>query len=145
MLIGFDLDGVLADINVPLLHSLADSPNRKEYETWYYVCVKPLLDPRLIMLPEDTGVIITSRATWMMDITEKWCRKYYPQFPLHIIDNEWLDPTMNTKDWSINAAKKKYEKMVVLGVELYIDDNPVVVRELRKLGMPALQYGGRIE
>ena len=72
MKVGFDLDGVLCEIDVFGLR-LIDNTTPKEAqcsaEEWYYRERKPLLDARLLLSKDDEFYIITSRTDRLQKIT----------------------------------------------------------------------------
>jgi len=150
MKIGFDLDGVLCEINVAFLRMIDNFPLSKEKireisELWYYREVKPLLNPIMIMAPNDKGYIITSRMSYLREITEEWVKKYCPNLELHLLGlSQCPDNPKEVKAWINNMTECKAKKIKELGIELFIDDSPEVVIDLRKLGVVALQWGGRL-
>jgi len=141
--IGFDLDGVLCDVDKALLAwigRIKDEKTRKIVEMWYYRNRKPLLNPRLFLHEDDEGVIITGRPERVKEITEKWCKKFYPEFELHVLClKDWRN--MKLQSWYEYVAKEKVKKIRELGINVYFEDNTEVVKFMRKQGVIVIQYG----
>lgn len=155
---GFDLDGVLCNIDVALLHIMHKLPPEQEKlcELYYYTERTPLLDPHLFLSEGDEYHIITGRHILLKDVTEKWCRRFFPDAKsVNIVGGEpWYyyeaakhgDPVVWER-YAEKAIMSKVEKIKELGVDVYIDDSPSNVRRLRK-ELPdviIIQYGGRLK
>ena len=87
MKIGFDIDGVLREINLPLLKIMEDYPETKE---WYYAGLKPLLNPILFIHQEDSMYIITVQKTEDKNHTMEWLDRFIPgKWKLIVLIDDW--------------------------------------------------------
>lgn len=148
--IGWDLDGVLVDIDVATLRLIDHIEDREErlfLEEWYYRDRNPLLNPKMFMSPEDRGFIITARPMYVYPITLSWCNHFFPylelynlpiKFTIEVLGNSGFDT------WFQKIVKLKADAIKQLKIDLYIDDNIDIVRGLRARGIVAIQYGGRV-
>ena len=137
MKIGFDLDGVLCDIDQLHLHLIRGNTT---LEKVYYYTRRQLVDPYLWLHTDDEGVIITSRPYGLKGITMEWMKSHGIRLPLH---QEEACPAV-PPDWD-GIARWKADIINREKIDLYIDDNPELVARLRKLCKNAviLQYGAR--
>jgi hypothetical protein len=144
MKIGFDLDGVLTDANIPLYRFIYYSLKEKDPDLYdvlrstYYNALKPLHSPELFLAEGDEYYIITGRHSPTDDtVTREWCGKHCPNNKgVHIVgrDGKSTDFTM--------AAKA--EKIRELGIRVYFDDDPRIVNYLRNSlpDVTIIQIGG---
>jgi len=156
MKLGFDLDGVLCDIDVVTLHLMHKlTPEKEELaELYYYTERKPLLNPKNIMTEWDEYHIITGRHEGLADVTKRWVSKFLPDVKsLHIVgEAAWYKLAARADDdavWEEYAEKSimnKVDKIIELGINFYIDDSVTNVRRLREElpDITVLQYGGRL-
>jgi len=152
MKIGFDLDGVICDIdNVVLKISHIMSPEVEEAVAKYYYSNRtPLLNPNLFLADGDEWYVITARNPgWMGDMTRKWLDKFYPSYSgLYFVGGDgWnAEPYNGDFDaWNHDTAVRKVELMKELELDLYIDDSPCNVSKYRQMiDIPIIQYGTRI-
>lgn len=154
MRIGFDLDGVLCDINIAvirLIDNLQSEDARKSSTKWYYKGRKPLLNPYLFVTEKDEIFIITGRNKELEQITRKWVNKYLPDLRnLVWIVGRHNDSLIHTNDdkkigeWVKRRTKEKAEMIIFLGLDVYFDDNQQTVEGLRKLcpNTKIINYGG---
>ena len=154
MKIGFDLDGVLCNIDVATLHLIVNTTPedaRCSTEEWYYRERKPLLDARLLLSKDDEFYIITSRPERLQEITKLWVKHYYPQARLYFVSQESLRPDENNnesiKNWCFNKVQLKAQKINELGIDVFFDDEAEAFEEFRKLcpNCKIIKYGGRLE
>jgi len=149
MRIGFDLDGVLCEIDVAVLRIIDNSPEeaRKSAEEWYYRERKPLLNMKLVIAKGDECFILTSRPNRLAYITVPWVKRYYPNIPLTIISHETLkgNSKKEVKKWLVEMGKKKAEVINAMNLDIYFEDSPTTVHTLRKFcpNTKIIQYGGR--
>lgn len=157
MRIGFDLDGVLCDIDIVTLHLIHKlSPDAERVaEKYYYVSRKPLLNPALFMNEDDECFVITGRHAGLISITEAWCARHVPNAkgvyvvgppPSYYHENARVDNPDIWKKYLEDSVKSKVDKIKELNIGVYIDDNPTVVKRLREElpDIPIIQYGGRL-
>lgn len=156
MKVGFDLDGVLCDIGIVELHLMHKLPPEEEEtaELYYYTERKQLLNPKLLMHEDDEYHIITSRHQGLVEVTERWVRKYYPDVDsISVVGQEaWYkmaakadDPNV-WREYAIAAVKLKADKINQLGLDVFFDDSVGNVLQLRELcpNTTIIQYGGRL-
>jgi len=151
MKIGFDLDGVLCDIDVAVLRMLDNIPNedvKTSVEEWYYRERKPLLNPKLFLRTSDEFHIITSRPKRLAKLTMRWVGHYYPNSKLHIV---FQDTIKNGDQDVANYCKKKVaikaRKINELGIDVFFDDEAESFDYFRELcpNCKVIKYGGRLE
>jgi hypothetical protein len=145
MRFGLDLDGVLAEIRVAELEliriAVKHGADEALLEEGYYSSLRPLLDARDFVGPEDDAVVITSRPERLAGVTHRWLSYYYPQFDYYMVapPADWRDGDPRKAVASLKAAK-----IMQKGVDVYFDDDPVVVKYLRSMvKIPIIKFGGR--
>lgn len=151
MLVGFDIDGVLAEIDLASLRIIDNLPQdaKKSAETWYYIERKPLLDARQFLSDDDKMVIITSRPQRVAEITKRWVERYYPGVPLYMVHKDIPKPETNDdqeiKIWCAQKVQLKADKINELGVSVFFEDDTEVMEEFRKAcpKCVVVNYGGR--
>lgn len=152
MLLAFDLDGVLCDIDNALLkiaHTMSPAME-DEVARYYYSGRQPLLNPNLFLATDDEWIVITARGgPWMEEMTKKWLDKFYPGYSgLYFVGGDgWNAPPYNGNfnKWNDDCTVKKVELIKKLNVDVYFEDNPYNVNVYRKLlDIPVIQYGVRI-
>jgi len=145
--IGFDLDGVIRPANLALLRAI----DKTCVEThWYYESLQPQLHPAFFLAEDkdECYIISIQRATSdEANLTKRWCKKFFPQYRLIILEDEhtdkdWKNPSEVYRRWN----EKKAESINALNLDVYFEDNPGVVVELRKKcpNTKIIQYGGRL-
>ena len=156
MRIGFDLDGVLCDIDHVGLHLMNKlTPKEEEKAEYYYYRQRTrLLNPEDFLNDGDVYYIITARHLPLYNITKAWCDKYTPKYKgLYLVggtpwykrpDNDDRDPY--TKSYGEEANEAKVKLINELQLDVYIDDNPKTVEYLRKNcpNCTVIRYGGRL-
>ena len=138
MRISFDLDGVIADAGswfFVLCGAIGDwdDSRLKEARMRYYDACKLKYNPQLFLSPADTGAIITARKTEAKQATDAWLCRHGISLPIHYVVGadgiEWG----NYSEASIEVAKRKLSLMRLLDIDLHFDNNPIIVKELRRI------------
>ena len=143
MRIGFDLDGVLltqSSVEIVLCKG------NEAAEKLYYETREPLLNPYLFATDLDDLAIVTARAEKWLEITARHCAKFFPAIPFyHVPVPQWLDST-KWLEWFKEVAHRKAMKIRDLELDVYFEDIPETVLELRKIlkDTRIIQYGGRL-
>jgi len=151
MRVAFDIDGVILDIDLGLIRTIdfiEDKKKRAEASLFYYILRRPQINPYDYIHEDDELYIITGRDEKYRDITEKWAKKYFPNAKLIILGHEEPTPETKLEGWFIRQAKKKAIALIQNGIDIYFEDTPPVVREMRKMLPPTIkviQYGGRFD
>lgn len=141
MKIGFDLDGVLTDADTSLyrfIYYLLKEKDPKLYDflrSTYFNELRPLYNPELFLADGDEYYIITGRHSPIDDgVTMDWCEKHCPNNKgVFLVGGE-----------GISSRVAKAEKIRELGIEVYFDDDPNIVRHLREAlpDVTVIQIGG---
>ena len=150
MKLGFDLDGVIIKNNLAILRLIdliEDPKKRKEISKYYYKQQDILLDPLKFLLEEDELYIITSRNRIYKEETESIVKKYFPLAKLIILNHVEPHLLLDLKDWYKKQAELKAKVIKELGIEVYFEDRPQVVRYLRDLcpNTKIICFGDHIE
>lgn len=150
MNIAFDLDGVVLDQDLCALRSINLMQDRKQaQELFVYYCLyrQIQLNPMDYISEGDKLFFITGREELVRDITERWQKKYFPQATLIMTDCTYNEKEQNEKIevWYVTQAKKKAKPILDNKIDVFFEDTPQVVVELRKLcpNTKIIQYGGR--
>ena len=120
-----------------IIHNTKD----EKAERGYYLERTLLLNPYLFLHDGDEAVIITSRRYGYKGLTEQWLKTHGINFPIiHEVCEIAPDQFEEIAKWKAEIINKSK-------IDLYIDDNPVIVAALRKLckNTVVLQYGARHE
>jgi len=128
-----------------LIDNISDEAKRHSFEEWYYRERRMLLNPEDMLAPGDEGVIITARPKYVEEITKAWVKKFCPNLKLIVLGLRSC-PSLQ-KDipaWFEEIQMLKIKTIKDEKCDVYIDDNPDVINELRKHSITALQYGGRL-
>lgn len=148
--IGFDLDGVLCEIDVGLLRVMDNILNkeaRKSAEEWYYRERKPELNPILFLGKSDEFYILTSRPTRLNHITIPWIKRYYPHAIFKQVNHETLkgNSSKEVENWLKEMARKKADVINKLKLDVYFEDSPATSHWLRVFCpfTKIIHYGGR--
>lgn len=148
--IGFDLDGVLRELDLSMIHMCEIVKDFRPFEVNSLTATKPLLNPMLLALPEDQLYCLT-RCYTEVDVRRKqeWLNHFYGDrislFTVPKCTENWGD------DYHNMVGKAKYDIIKELNTDLYIDDDPGIIRVLRKLALEDsfdckfLKYGCWIE
>jgi len=152
MRIGFDLDGVLAESDIPM-YRIADQFNKEisnEIYQWACRTAKPLLNPEEFMLePEDEYIIITARNNSVKDITKRWVNKYCKGCKQLIMLNHDLPNQLlgiEVIEWLNEIAEAKAKSIKENNIDIFFDDSSYICKRLRKLcpDVKIINFGGRI-
>lgn len=144
MKIGWDLDGCIAQQDTPTICLMK---GKTEIERIYYATLTPNCHPEYFAGPDDEIVIITGRKDELKDVTEAWCKKWFPKYKLYITPTvTWTNPA-DWASWFKEIAKNKSKQINDLDLDVYFEDMPQTVEELRKLcpKCKIIQFGGRLE
>lgn len=148
--LGFDCDGVLRELNLANIHVCEIINNFEPFKVDSLTGTKPLLNPMDLALPEDILFCLT-RCYTDEDIRRKsdWLNHYYGDrislFTVPKTVDNWGE------DYHNGVGKAKYDIIREVNADLYIDDDPGIIRVLRKLAdkdnFPCkfLKYGPWIE
>ena len=140
MKISFDLDGFITpgehhwffriiDIVKKVDHKLADRA-----ELNYYSSSPLRFHPASFMAPDDKGFIITSRKPIAKEVTRSWLKRNGIILPIYFSDEGGeLDWTSSYSIASKKAAQFKAKLIKKIKAEVHFDNNPILVKELRKL------------
>ena len=152
VLIGFDLDGTIAETNTSILglidRAKVDDADKLVMYEIFYRNVKPIFSVREFMHEKDEGIIITARNPddpLIKKITERWAAKYFPEFRLIMVGNdELLKKSGKWLEWQEDIVERKTKVIKAENVYIYFDDSPTIVDGLRDNGIHAMQFGGRL-
>jgi len=150
--IAFDIDGVLVDLDLNILGMIPEISNislekRLNLFNRFYYSNRPLnLNPLLFLHKDDELYFITGRNKAYQKITKEWKNKYYPQAKLIILDHEEYSNDKSYARWLKKQAKLKAKALKKYKIDVYFEDSPIVVQELRRLcpKVKILQYGERL-
>ena len=131
MNLGFDLDGVVCDIDHWKLKAM-DSLNDSTLPYWYYAYRRVKLNPAMFKAPNDRAYIITSRSSRFRDITISWLRKHgvaYDDIIFLNIPHRTLFATLD--EWYTEIANRKASIIEKLKIDVYFEDELDVISKLR--------------
>lgn len=149
MRIGFDLDGVLMTQDICLLQvmrCLEKHSNLPWARSWYYRTGKLQMDPKMFMNNEDEGFVITCREKGLESVTKIWCKRHIPILKLIQVYPKVKTGVGTFRAWCNGSALAKAEVINKLGLDVYFEDVPIIVRRLRELcpNTKILRYGGDV-
>lgn len=122
MNIGFDLDGVICKYD-----AWASNQITKESIKRIYFLEMPIqLNPKEFVLPEDNLIIITARPTIYSNVTKAWLEFHGIKCEVIFIGNKRTELSPE------HAAIKKAAVINDRNIEVFFEDNPTIVAELRK-------------
>lgn len=146
MRIGFDLDGVLADIDIGWLNRIRDLGTPETEERQYYASRNKILDPYYLVAEGDEIFIITGRNPRLRTVTELWLLKNgLGHVPLVFTGSMPIPKGTNEEFRKVARGKavalRKYQ------IDVYFEDNEVVARALRGAvpEIKIVQVGSRIK
>jgi hypothetical protein len=141
--IGFDLDGTLCDQDNNAL-SCVELRKDSTLLLEYFRKRKPQMNPMQYASIWDELFTITARPTIAQQITRAWHSTYFPHLKLIFASIEPCGEHDKFLDFAVNMAKAKSTKINELKIEVYFEDVPQVVDQLRKLcpTTKTIQYGG---
>ena len=150
MRVGFDLDGVLADVSVAewLLTGQLENKEMQDIITSFLHDPKLRMHPSELLHEEDDYIIITGRGERYRKITERWLRKYGISPTCLFLTNVGVAQDYPSVDDFFDAlalAKAQYIRSEC--IDIFFEDSPDVVLRLRKLCPKAriVQVGGRLK
>jgi len=154
--IGFDLDGVLCDIDIPVLRILDNLPDeqKESVEEWYYRGRVPMLNPYMFKSIDDKIFIITGRSKHLLDITKNWIKRFLPDVYMrgnfYVVgdSNDLLDNENTEKEidlWVKRRMQEKADMINKLKIDVFFDDtyNTPILRKLCP-NTKIIQYGGQL-
>ena len=115
------------------MRSIEEQPNLPWAREWYYRGRKVLLDPKKFMGVGDVGYIITFRDSSLTELTRSWCEKNVPGLEVIHIPAFTKTGSDTFRDWCKDAALRKAKLINELGLDIYFEDVPLIVRDLRVL------------
>ena len=132
MQIGFDLDGVISDLDPTLFRLIrhTDFPSKEtedRFKQAYFgtLHLRPNWNPEELIAEGDEYHIITARHSPIDDeVTLKWCKKHCSGAKsVNIVGRKGFS-------WR-ESAEAKAEKIKELRIEVYFEDDPRIVEFLR--------------
>lgn len=153
MKVGFDIDGVVLTQDLFALRSIdlaTDQALKGELSKFYYLSRRILLNPLDFLAEEDELFLITGRNKsykQLKEFTEKWKEQRFPKATLILTNHDVKEDTVHIDNFFVKHAKLKAHFINKLGIDVYFEDTPEIVEELRKLcpRTKIIQYGGRLK
>lgn len=150
MKISLDLDGVLCDLSsstLVLAHGLYRKSliSKAELRSVYMKALQ-IASPSNYLLPNDEAVIITARVSVAWEWTRGWLGEHAMGgielicIADSILEHLWEEGQASQAEE--RAAFLKADAVVASGCGLHIDNNAVIVDEVRRRGVPALCVRG---
>ena len=140
MKISFDLDGVIASTDryffrlLDILRGLdADKGLLEVMEMDYYESRPLKHHPREFMATSDTGFILTSRKPKATQVTIRWLERYGINLPLIFSDPDSSIDWTDYEGASLIAGKYKANVIFQCGIHVHFDNNPYIIRQIRRL------------
>jgi hypothetical protein len=131
--IAFDLDGVLREGQLGFYYLCREKGWKKHLMTETEASCKPLLNPNLFTTIDDELYVITDCGTGHSAKQKRaWVRHFYGdriKFLSTSIASEYPDDNGYAKA----VAKAKVAIMLLCGIEVYFDDCPAIIHEMRLL------------
>jgi len=150
VIIGIDLDGVIAQIDLPILRlaDLALDKNEQEHVYGYYFAYRPIdFNSNIIAnYPGDKIIIVTSRPEKFRELTEEWLEARGIRYDkLIFVDHTLPGDSTELDDWFRKMGELKAKVFEEEGIEIYLEDTPDAVKVLRELcpNVKIVQYGYR--
>jgi hypothetical protein len=147
MKIGFDLDGVIADLDITLFRLIrrVDFPSeetKNKFKQNYFggLRLRTNWNPEELISKDDEYHIITARHYSTDDIaTFEWCKKYCANAKSVNIVGQ------HGNNWEKSSIAKA-DKIKELEIEVFFEDDPRLVKRLRELcpETKIVQVGGRL-
>ena len=132
MILGLDMDNVLRTLSLPTIHICEIVKNYEPFEVDSLSATRPLLNPMDFALPEDILYCLT-RCYTDVDIQRKqeWLNHYYgnriEMFTVPKCTDNW------GTEYHEQVGKAKYDIIKELNSDIYIDDDPGLIRVMRRL------------
>lgn len=144
--LGFDLDGTIAGIDIGWLNRIKDLDTPEKEERQYYASRNKILDPYSLAAEGDEIFIITGRSPRLRAVTELWLSKNgLGHVPLILTGD--MKVSVGTNEEFRKVARGKAVALRKYEIEVYFEDNEIVVRALRE-ALPKVvivQVGSRIK
>jgi len=151
MRFGFDLDGVIAECNIPVWLLVGrigkDNQMRKLLDEFLHF-PKLRAHPREYLHEDDEYIIITGRARRYRKITLKWLKSHGISTSSVFICDVGVASDYNSIEEFFDAmAKEKARYIKSECIDVFFEDCPDVVKRLRKLcpKVRIIQIGGRLK
>lgn len=152
MRIGFDLDGVVQEIDLGLIRVMDHNKSEEERRdicNFYYISRRQQLNPLDFCHENDELFFITGRPKDQLELTTRWKNKYYPMAKLVLLNKDNKDAYcigLSIEEWLKKQAMIKARAIIENKIDVYFEDTPGIVLELRKIcpHTKIIQYGGRI-
>ena len=150
MKIVFDMDGVLRELNLALIHVCETTGDFAPFKVDSLANTKPLLNPMLLVLPEDELFCLTRCYTQEdIDLKQGWLNHFYGN------RIKLLTVGKCTSNWGSEycemVGKAKYDVLCSIDADIYIDDDPGLIRVIRRLAeadgfsIKCMKYGPWIQ
>lgn len=155
MKLSFDLDGVIADTDNAMLGLLYNARTNNwagavaDLEQ-YYVRQRILIDPREFLGAGDYFHIVTGRVPSAQGLTKLWVERWFgwraasPE-RLHFVSDEEIERQLCAGEDAAayeELARRKLAMIQSIGAAVHFDNNPTIVRLLRRGGVAAVMVGG---
>jgi len=147
---GFDLDGVIAEISIPLWLLMDQVKDQKSKDVIRQFIQIPNLKfhPNEFLHEDDEYVIITGRSRKFYDLTKRWLKTHgISTSSLFVCNVGIVSDYKSIDEYNIEMAKAKAKYINSECVEVFFEDSPEVVKLLRKFcpKTKIVQIGGRLK
>lgn len=140
------------DIDLGIIRMLDFIKNKTEQDDarcFYYYSRRFQFNPLDMCHEDDYLIFITGRPESQHDLTVRWRDKYFPNAGLVFVNHGSKDSYAQgipIVDWIKQQALIKADAINKANLDVYFEDTPTIVKELRKLcpNTKIIQYGGRI-
>jgi len=138
MIIAYDMDGVLRRMDLSMLKLASGASEDMQGAAWDAWAMHvdretdPLLHPSLLALPDDSLFCVTNCGNkTSAEKKAKWLKHYYG-------DRVQIAPVFGDKglwgkEYVDNVARKKLDVLYDIGADLYLDDDPALIRVMREM------------
>ncbi len=124
--------------------NLFEESIQEELLQFYASGLKMQINPLDYLAEDDELILITGRSKCLFNCTKKWAKKYFPKAKLFMTNVKI--PSDQVVDFHAEQVRTKAEVINREKVDVYFEDNPVVVKGLR-IACPntkIIQYGSRL-
>jgi len=152
MRIAFDIDGVIAELDIPFFRIMDFIPCKEEEKEniyHYYYAYRPvLLNPKFFTQGQgDEVIIITARPERYKEETIDWLKRHDIKYSKFImLNHEHPTGKLDLKEWFKKQARKKAKILIEEKIDVYFEDTPLVVKYLREMlpdNIKVIQFGLR--
>mgnify|MGYP001252619800 FL=1 len=144
------MDNVLRELNLALIHVCETTGDFAPFKVDSLTNTKPLLNPMLLALPEDELFCLTRCYIQEdIDLKQGWLNHFYGDRV------KLLTVGKCTSNWGQEYCEKvgkaKYDILKDIKADVYIDDDPGLIRVIRRLvladglSLKCLKYGPWIQ